>query len=533
MRLRGEILRRTPSAPDVLFAFAGAAYRALRPDLGDPASDRAAALCAEPCAERPDGLDNLRAASRRLSESPAPASLEDFLALAESRTTLGHNDEARRLLAAAATAYPADARTFVGQARVLIQESGDLVAAAAILEGAGPDNRDDDYWAILSVGLLTSFLFEVLPDLLDDQTAARAASHERLVRLQETLTRYAEFHPDLAAAPLTVVRAVLRGLDRIAAGEETKAVLRSELDAWAADAVATARTLPPSREREALLLGVAIHAPACDQAVAALDASSPTSAVASADDDHLPWRVTAEIGTAARCGRPERLAVAESLLELVPPAETAGEAAAQAAALAADVSAANGVFGLGDQSAAVTLLSRAAEDEALAPTERARLRNNLAVLYVSAGDHAAAADLFRRSEDEARDDGKRLAHLNRMALPVLAADPSPEAVAAAQEAFGFAAEDDRAAAVVRSHARRWFAWVVHRWGADPSREARASAYEADANESGDGAAGTEAAAERGVMVFGSFVVGFGYESRGRIVLTMGGRPELWLALPTP
>jgi hypothetical protein len=514
LRCRADLARRMPDETVVFFSLAADAYRAGRPDLGDAAAQRGENLCGDPCTASGRDVASLREAAHRLAETPSPNDLDGLLAAAEAHEALGHLDEARALLADVVAGHPDDARAFLAQARLVLEESGDIVAAADLLRQAGPENRDDDYWAILSVGVAMRFFLDDMPSLVADPAAAEAQALERFATIQDALEHYAEFHPELAAAPLAVVRAVHRGLTRHAAGEDRAAVMRSEIAVLRDEALELASNGSPSADLSLLLLQVALLDPSCERAVEVLDV--PPSSALSADRSFARLRVVAELWTAARCDRSERLDVARALAEALPDDDPA--AAAMRMALAGDVAATGFRLDGREPYAAEMLLSSAAEDPALPEQEKSRVLLNLAVLRSGTEDDSASVQALQEVEERTIGVDKQVARLDRVALAVQAANAAPEAVTEATAAFTEVAGDASAAAGLRYHALRWLAWLALREGKAEEERAFFGQADALARTMVDDAR----AVDRGILVSGfSVIVGLAYIARGTLGMTGG------------
>ncbi|MBN1771785.1 MAG: hypothetical protein JXB32_11020 [Deltaproteobacteria bacterium] len=533
LRGRTELARRLSDDPDAFCALAEAAYRAGRPELGDSAAERAAAVRGVPCTTSAGVLDPLREAAHRIATATTPAGLEERLALAAAHETLGHIAEARALLAEAVAERPEDARAFVAQARLLLAHSGDIAAAADLLGGAGPENRDDDYWAILAVGGVQKFLRDDAPSAAGDREAFQALAVERLGAVRNALDHYAEFHPELAAPALTLVRAVHRGLERSLAGEDAAQVFATELARLADDALALAGDGMPTADASRLLLQIVLFRCPCEQAVRALDV--PPVPPPADDPAAAALRVVAELETAARCARPERLERARAIVEGLPGGDP--EAAARRMAWAGEVAAVQAWLGVGDTTAADLLLSSAVDDPALPDEERGRVAVNLAVVR-AAIDGAWSTEMIRAVEDRAAGDDRQIARLNRVTAALLALDAGPEVIEEARQALTEVAADGSALNLLRRHALRWLAWLARR--EERAEEVRALLEQADqvcaARPSGI------AAVDAGILVNGEpLVVGLSYLGHGCIAMTGGGfglswgveSPDVWLLVRPP
>jgi tetratricopeptide (TPR) repeat protein len=524
LAFRREVVRRAADDVGLRYALALAAYRAGRFAEGDRAATEADALCGAECRERPRDLAEFAAASRVVAGWTAAEDAEAQIGIAGALETLGRRAEARTLYESAAEALPDDARPRTGLARMAMTESLDVETALPLLEAAGLDHRDRDYWELLVACRAMSAAYGTLPRIVRDPDRAPALFAPAVASLREAVASYLEFEPARASALLLLLDVAQREIARgISDAQDAAARALREISVGAAR---LAGRYPDSPEVVQLLVAAALFAPGGEEAFAAL--AGPVPEDLAGDAAFLVRRATLFLNAVVRWGAAERLAEVETLVAAVP---ATGGLALLPALLRADATAAAWRLAAEGADAAAVRERYAAlvEDPSFGAEHRPRALNNLAVALAAAGEVGAAAERLRRAEELAGEDAD-IPAFNRLALGAMAEDLAPETIGPVVDGLRAIAGDGRAPEGLRRQAWRWVAAVAERQGrAEDAAAARAAA---DAVE-GSPIFGDVRAADRGLMARGKFNFGLGYSSLQGLVVNLDTSAWIWLLVPAP
>ncbi len=522
LAFRIEVVRLAPVEPAYRYALATTAYRALDAPLGDRAAAEADRLCGAECTERPRDLDALAGAARDLADIGDPDDAEERLRAAAAHETLGNFGRAKTLYEDAAAGLPDDARPATGLAAVVMAETLDAAVALAIIEGAGPRNRDERYHALLVATRAMILAYDVLPRLVREPDAAQALGGIAVASLQDAVERWADFEPGRARALLLLLDGMRRGLAIGAAGGE--AAVRAAVGDLASKALVLHAEHPDVPDVARLLAASALFAATREEALAAL--APPCPAALAADGAFLVRRAGIALATAVRWQDRELFDRAAVLWQAIPDSVPVTREV-----LAADLAAVAWRLGYDETTSLALVLGaygRAALNEALPTDHRPRVLNNLGAILAETGDAGAAAERWRRSEELAGD-AADVPRYNRLALAALAESPTAEALDAVRAHMtGLAGGDGNPA--LRRQALLWLAWLAGRQG-DPGAAATLRA-EADAVR-GDLLNGSAATGDRGLVIRGKFSLGVGYSTIDRLVVSIDIGAWTWLVIPAP
>jgi tetratricopeptide (TPR) repeat protein len=511
-----EAARLAPDDAGLAFAHAQAAYRAIRPAAGDAAEAEAAARCGPGCAVRPADLDAAAEASRRLAAGCA----DDFdgrLACALACETLDRRDQAARLYEAAAEERPQDARPFTGLARLVMRETLDVARTLPILEAAGPENRDADYYQILVAARGMVLAYDVLPRIIaDPENAVRIVAPE-VAGLRAAVESYAGFEPARGGALLVLIDVIDRVIARFLAEDPIETMIR-----LAGEAIPRLMDLvdryPDSPDAVRLAVSAVPFALDAETALAvlALDLPEPLRARA----EFLVRRASLVADAVIRWNRPDRMGDARRLAADLPDGGLADVLRADAELLGWRLA----VEPL-DPTALRDRLVALLEDPAFPTDERARTVNNLGVLLAVLGEPGPAAERFRRSEDLSDESG--VTSFNRLALTARSEELDAETLAEVEGRLAERARDPEGNPVIRRTAFRWLARIAG--SAGRVDEADALLAEADAVR-GNMMLGHPEQAELGLLTRGKFSFGLGYSTLEGLTVDVDTSARIWLLL---
>jgi hypothetical protein len=523
LALRRELARRAPEDVENLYSLAQAAYRAGQAEEGDRATAAADERCAAPCEQRPSDIDRFAAAARTIAADEATADAETRLTLARAFETVGRNDEAKNLYADVAEELPDDARPRTGLARLAMVEAMDVATALPLLDGAGPDNRDGEYYELLVACRALAAVYIILPQLAQNPDRAADLLGPTVLSLHEATVAYMEFQPARASAILLLLEAVEQGM--AGGGTNTEDAAGLALQTVAARALPLAERYPDSPEVAALVVSAALFGTAPDEVFPALERP-------------LPGELGTELGSAVRrvglyvhallrWNDVDRLPRAAELIDQIP---AAGAGASWQRLFRADRDAAGWRMGAGNSPETVRDGYLAAVDDPLLPVEqRPRALNNLAVALAALGDSGAAAERLRRAE-ESTDTDFDVPKFNRLALAVLAPTPAADALEGLRTYMTGIADDEGQPATMRRQSLRWLAWLADREGR--ADDARGFRERADAVPTSPFFPDPQRS-DLGFLSRGTFQFGLGYSSLKGLVINLDTGSWVWLLLTPP
>ncbi|MBI5490408.1 MAG: hypothetical protein HY905_23935 [Deltaproteobacteria bacterium] len=522
LALQREIVRRAPENVDDAYELAVTAYRAGRVEDGDQAAADADALCGTDCDRRPASLERYAAAARVLEQGAADDP-EARLALAAALEAVARNSEAKDLYETVASELPDDARPLTGLARLAMTEALDVAAALPLLESAGPDHRDADYYELLVACRAMTAFYVILPQLAQAPERAAELLGPTLASVHEAAAAYLEFQPARASVVLLLLEAVEQGMEG-SSGLESDELVGRALQAVAERALDAAARFPDSPEVARLVVATALFAPTADEAFAALE--RPLPAELARDLDTAVRRAALFLHGILRWNEPGRADAARALIDDIP---AEGLGVSWATLLRADLAAASWRLGAGATAEeARDAYLAAIADESLPAEQRARALNNLGVVLAALGD-PAAAERLRRAE-ESSDEDYDIAQFNRLALAVSSPSPAAEALENLRAHMVEVSGDDGQPATMRRLAWRWLAWTAEREGKPD--EARAFLESADALPTSPYFF-DPLRADLGVLSRGEFQFGLGYSSLQGLVINLDTGSWLWLVVPPP
>ena len=522
LALRREAARRSPDNVDDLYSLALAAYRAGQVEEGDRATGQADARCDETCTDRPPDLDRCAEAGAVIARLPQPADVEERLELARAFVTVGRSDEAKSLYEEAAEELPDDARPRTGLARLAMTEALDVASALPLLDSAGPDNRDGEYYELLVACRAMAAMYIVLPQIAEQPERAAELLAPTVASLHEATVAYLEFQPARASAILVLLEAAESGL---AGGASDPASAAGEaLGRVASRALPLAERYPDSPEVARLLVSAALFAPTAEEAFASLERALPGDLAR--DVTITTRRATLFLHAVLRWNAPERLASAAAVIDQIP----AGTGDTWKTLLHADLLAARWRMGLDGVSPETVRDAYAAlaDDEKLDPKHRPRVLNNLAIVLAALGDSGAAAERLRRAEDLSDQDDD-IPYFNRVALAALAPSPAPEALEGLRITMTDSSAEEQPS-TLRRQALHWLAWLADREGR--AADAAGLRTQADALEVSPFFPAPEVS-DRGFMSRGDFQFGLGYSGIEGLIINLDTSSWLWLLVVPP
>ncbi|MCX4247385.1 hypothetical protein [Paraliomyxa miuraensis] len=466
-------------------------------------------------AKRLGNVRSLVKHAHRAVELSDAAGLEDGLERATALYELQRYDEALALFEQLHRRHPDDARPVVGQARTVLTDEIDFVAAFEILERAQPREHLDRTWYELAIGVrATALIYHVLPQLGGrGPDEIFAVLRPGLLQMREDIGAFEALGADEGRVLRFIYELGMEAWPKSRADDQ--AAMHALAEGLLARTVALRSDVPGSFHAYVLWLAAAEFSKERQAALGVLDVPPPAEHA----DALAVRRAQAAVDLVAAWDARERV---DGMLALVDAVDDPKRPAA-VRRLVADGHALAHRLGRPQDLAALERRYRKVHDEggALDPV----VLNNLAVVLAEQGRVEEALLLWKEAADHAEDGQGDLLQLNALSARVKA-----RGAQAAERAELESLASSGSHAEVRLLARAWQVEIAT--GAE-RREALAVLREAAKEEAKTNFRPRNLPGQGGVILRGSVNVGVGYSSLEGLQIQLDVTGVPWLVVPCP